>query len=66
MKKKTSNTGFILKATLLTAIVMYFITTAAIESGIWTLSWSSFFEFLIALAACFYFMAIGVSMYEHS
>lgn len=66
MKKKTSDMAFMLKTTLLTGLVMFLITTVAIQSDIWTLSWSSFFEFLIALAACFYFMAIGVSMYEHS
>lgn len=63
MKKKTKDTFFI-RTTITTAIIMCFLTPTAVESGLLTLSWSSFFKFLFASVICFYGVALSISAFE--
>ncbi len=64
-RKKIKDIIFIIKTVIFTAIAMYFYTKASLESGIWTLSWSSFFEFLFVTTIAFFAVAACVSSMEY-
>lgn len=63
MKKETGTAWFI-RIMIRTAIIMCFFTAIVIESGSYTLSWSTFFKYLFAWVICFYGVALSTSAFE--
>lgn len=59
--KKTNDIGFMLVTTVLTGIGMYFLTNSFLEAEIWTVSFSSLWQFLLAAAFMFYLIALFVN-----
>jgi len=60
-RKKTTDTSFIIVTTILTGIGMYFLTSSFLEAKIWTISFSSLWQFLLAAAFMFYLIALFVN-----